>query len=166
MPPVSDILRAAREAQKLTFHQVADATKIKTDHVRALEQGAYEVFSAPVFVRGFVRTYARFLKLDAEKTVRDLEQELGLEGVLKSSREAIGQKLGPIDYLMFYLSQVKWTVVGPLILLGLILVGAIFGTRAWMNQRARDPLAGLPPGVHQPSATKHAEILPLPPLKK
>lgn len=166
MPAVAEILRSAREAQKLSIHEVAEATKIKSDHVRALEAGTYQVFTAPVFVRGFVRTYARFLKLDSERIVRDLEQELGLEGVLKPSGESIGQKHGPIDYIMFYLSQVKWTVVGPLLILGLILVGAVFGTRAWLDHRSKDPLAGLQPGVYQPSSTKHAEVLPVPPVKR
>ena len=64
MPTVAEQLRAAREAQGLTVYQVADATKIKTDHVRALDEGNFDVFSAPVFIRGFVRTYATLLHLE------------------------------------------------------------------------------------------------------
>ena len=46
-----------REEQTLTVYQVSDITKIKTDHVRAIEEGL-RGFPAPVYVRGFVRTYA------------------------------------------------------------------------------------------------------------
>ncbi|MGH7954054.1 MAG: helix-turn-helix domain-containing protein, partial [Limisphaerales bacterium] len=50
MPTVAEQLRAAREVQKLTIHQVAEKTKIRTDHVRALEDGNFSVFSAPVYI--------------------------------------------------------------------------------------------------------------------
>ena len=36
MPTIGDQLRIAREEQNWTVSQVAEATKIKTDHVRAL----------------------------------------------------------------------------------------------------------------------------------
>jgi transcriptional regulator with XRE-family HTH domain len=48
MPSVAEQLRQAREEQKLSVHQVAEATKIRTDHVRALESGQHDVFAAPV----------------------------------------------------------------------------------------------------------------------
>ena len=44
MSEVGEQLHAAREALKLTIQQIADATKIRTDHIRALEEGHYEVF--------------------------------------------------------------------------------------------------------------------------
>ena len=37
MVTVSEQLRRAREAQELDIYQVAEITKIKTDHIRALE---------------------------------------------------------------------------------------------------------------------------------
>ena len=45
MSTVAEQLRVAREARKLTIQQVADATKIRTDHIRALEEGNFNVFS-------------------------------------------------------------------------------------------------------------------------
>ena len=76
MATVADQLRRAREAQQLNIYQVAEITKIKTDHIRALESGNYDTFSAPVYIRGFVRTYAKILKLDESQVVADLEAEL------------------------------------------------------------------------------------------
>ena len=64
MPSVPDRLREAREALGLDVYQVADITKIRTDHIRALEEGRFDAFAAPVYVRGFIRTYARLLRLD------------------------------------------------------------------------------------------------------
>src|SRR3989442_410993 len=39
MSTVAEQMRRAREEQSLTVHQVSDITKIKTDHIRALEDG-------------------------------------------------------------------------------------------------------------------------------
>ena len=72
MPSVGEQLRAAREAQNLTVYQVAEVTKIRTDHIRALDDGNYDVFSAPVYVRGFVRSYGTMLKLDLPPLIEQL----------------------------------------------------------------------------------------------
>ena len=48
MATVAEQLRRAREDQNLNVYQVAEITKIKTDHIRALESGLWESFSAPV----------------------------------------------------------------------------------------------------------------------
>lgn len=166
MPSVPELLKTTRESRKLSIENVAEVTKIKGDHIRALEEGKFHVFSAPVFIRGFVRTYARFLKLDSVQVIRDLEDELASGGLLKDHSQSSSRHRGPLDFLMYYLSQVKWGIVGPLILGGGLLLGLIFGTRAWMDYRSKDPLADLTPGVYQPSPSKQAEILPVPQLKK
>ena len=47
MSTVAEQLRSAREAKKLTVEQVAETTKIRTDHIRALEEGNFNVFPRP-----------------------------------------------------------------------------------------------------------------------
>ena len=76
MSTVAEQLRVAREAQKLTVQQVADATKIRADHIGALEQGNFGVFSAPVYIRGSVKNYAKLLKLDLPPLMVALDIEL------------------------------------------------------------------------------------------
>ena len=76
MSTVAEQLRQAREAKKLTVHQVVEITKIRTDHLRALEEGNFDVFSAPVYIRGFVRSYSTLLKLDVPQIMAALEAEL------------------------------------------------------------------------------------------
>src|SRR5580698_1283259 len=77
MSTVAEQLRAAREAKKLTVEQVAESTKIRTDHLRALEQGNFSVFSAPIYIRGSVKNYATLLKLDIPQIMAALDAELG-----------------------------------------------------------------------------------------
>ena len=76
MSTVAEQLRAAREAKNLTVEEVADLTKIRTDHIRALEEGNFNVFSAPIYIRGSVKNYATALKLDTTAMLATLAAEL------------------------------------------------------------------------------------------
>jgi cytoskeleton protein RodZ len=66
------VLSAARIAQNLTLADIARHLKLSISQVEALESGAYERLPGPVFVRGFVRNYARFLKMDPEEVLRSM----------------------------------------------------------------------------------------------
>jgi cytoskeletal protein RodZ len=159
---VAEQLRQAREAQKLTVHQVADTTKIRTDHIRALEEGNFDVFSAPVYIRGFVRTYATLLKLNVPQVMTALDTELGGTTKFSEPPPLSNQPRSPVDFFMLQLSKVDWrkSVLG----LGAIVAVAIivFVVVAWRNYYSRDPLKDLKPGVYQPTQQISGETLPLP----
>ena len=67
MSPLGELLRERREARGFSLQSVSSTTKIREHILAALESGAYECLPAPVFVRGFLRTLARQLGLDAEE---------------------------------------------------------------------------------------------------
>lgn len=163
MPTVGERLRGERERQKLTIHQVADGTNIKTDHIRALEDGKWEAFSAPVYIRGFTRTYARYLRLDDKAVVADLDAELGKTADYAGPPSLVPQRKGPIDALMLGLSRVRWRLVFP-ILLGLAVVAVVvWGMQWWKTRPKQDPLVGLGSGLYQPRPSSGTALLPLPP---
>src|SRR6266478_2415625 len=110
MATVAEQLRRAREAQQLNIYQVAEITKIKTDHIRALEAGQYDSFSAPVYIRGFVRTYAKVLKLDESQVVADLEAELGQTEKFREPPPLTNKPRGALDFLMLMMSRLNWRV--------------------------------------------------------
>jgi len=62
-------LSQARQAQNLTTAEVARRLKLSVWQVEALESGQYQRLPGAVFVRGFIRNYARLLKLDPEELV-------------------------------------------------------------------------------------------------
>ena len=64
-------LQAARQARKLSVPQVADRLKLSSAVVTALEANDWERLPAPVFVRGYVRAYARLMGLPAEELLDD-----------------------------------------------------------------------------------------------
>jgi cytoskeletal protein RodZ len=62
-------LREARVRRGLTIKGVEDATKIRGKYLEALEEDDFEVLPGSTCVKGFLRTYAIFLKLDADALV-------------------------------------------------------------------------------------------------
>lgn len=66
-------LAEARAARNLTVAEVAQQLKLSAVQVEALEADAYSRLPGPVFVRGFVRNYARLLELDADALVGQVE---------------------------------------------------------------------------------------------
>lgn len=66
-------LRAAREAGGMSVADVAQALKLSPRQVEAIESDDYERLSGPTFVRGFVRNYARLMRLDAAELVAGLD---------------------------------------------------------------------------------------------
>jgi cytoskeletal protein RodZ len=162
MSTVPEQLRQARQAQNLTVHQVAEITKIRTDHIRALEDGNFEVFSAPVYIRGFVRTYSSLLKLDVPKVMASLDAELGQHKKFREPPPLSDEPRGVLDFLMLQLSKLNWRK--GLVGLGAIAVAIVAAVALliWRHHRTADPLAGLKPGVYHSTQTVSGETLPLP----
>lgn len=62
-------LRQQREVRDIELDEVARATRVSIRYLQALEEGRFELLPAPVFARGFLREYARYVGLDADETV-------------------------------------------------------------------------------------------------
>ena len=69
MDSLGNFLREAREAQGLTFEQIAASTKIQESYLQAIEEEHFQVLPPKVFTKGFVRTYAQTLGLDEEEAM-------------------------------------------------------------------------------------------------
>src|SRR6478609_10456291 len=62
-------LRREREIRAISLKEIADATKISKRFLEAIERNDHKTLPAPVFTRGFVREYARYLGLSVEEMV-------------------------------------------------------------------------------------------------
>ena len=161
MSTVAEQLRVAREARKLTIQQVADATKIRTDHIRALEEGNFNAFSAPIYIRGSVKNYAMLLKLDVPQVTAQLNEELGRTEKFSEPPPLTEAAKTPLDHVMFLLSKLNWKFgVAGSIVLGIVLLIFFIGF-AWRHHKRSDPLAGLQPAVYQ--SADAGQLLPLAP---
>lgn len=67
---VGGALRDARERRGLSLDQLARATKIRVTTLQAIETNRREKLPEAIFLRGFVRAYAREVGLNPEDTVR------------------------------------------------------------------------------------------------
>ncbi|MBI5862281.1 MAG: helix-turn-helix domain-containing protein [Rhodocyclales bacterium] len=67
------VLRATREARGLSVSDVAQAIRFSVRQIDALECDDYSGFPSTTLLRGFIRSYAKFLKIDAESLLALLE---------------------------------------------------------------------------------------------
>jgi hypothetical protein len=76
MSTVAEQLRAAREAKK--SHGAAGRGRDQNPHRPRPRAGRrdFSVFSAPIYIRGSVKNYAKFLKLDVPQVFATLDAEL------------------------------------------------------------------------------------------
>jgi hypothetical protein len=108
-------LRQAREARGAPVQEVEWATKIKAAYLEALEEENYHAIPGAVYVRGFLRTYARYLDLDAEPLIAEYNAADEAANEIISTRPSVRVDRRPL-------------VVTPAMIVGvaLILLLAIF----------------------------------------
>lgn len=72
MAGIGDTLRSTREHRGLSIEQVAQDTRISARFLEALEAEQFDELPAPVYVRGFLRSYANYLKVDPQPLLDSL----------------------------------------------------------------------------------------------
>lgn len=161
---VGEQLQKAREAQRLTVAQVAEATKIKSDHIIALEEGDFSPFSAPVYIRGHVKSIARHYKLDVPNLLADLDAELALTKEFSEPPSLIPREKGVLDWLTLQFSKLNLRLLLPLIALAAVVSLGLWAYTLWRRHQSTDPLSNLGQGYYKPAQEKSVvEYLPLPP---
>jgi cytoskeleton protein RodZ len=132
-------LRAQREARGVSLPEIAEVSKISLRYLEALEQDRFDVLPAPVFVRGFLREYARVVGLDPDEVVNlflvsmprsAVERRIEPASAAKG-RSAVSRR-GPLVFAIVSIS---------------LLVAAALGY--WLTQRDDPPP---PPERAQPAA--------------
>lgn len=68
-------LKRERENKGLTIEMVMEATKISRSNIVAMENGDRASLPHPVYAKGFVKSYARYLGMDAEELSLVVDQE-------------------------------------------------------------------------------------------
>jgi len=155
MPSVGDQLKTTREEQGKSLEEIGGELKIRADHVLALEEGDFDKFDAPVFVRGFVRTYCRILKIDSAPLVVQLNHELGGTEALSRDPSLSPGKKGFVDQITLFLTRVNWSVWLPLLVL--ILIASIVWAMVEAQATRRENLESgtwiddLPAAEYEPS---------------
>ncbi len=66
---IGTIIRAARESAGFSLDQVSKETRVHLSHLRAIEDMTPGLLGAPVYAKGYIRAYARFLGMDEQTTL-------------------------------------------------------------------------------------------------
>jgi hypothetical protein len=74
MAALGEEFRRAREARGQTISDVAERLHIRSVYLAAIEDEDWAAIGAPVYIRGFMRTYARYLGLDPEAAVARISE--------------------------------------------------------------------------------------------
>ena len=75
--PIGESLRRARTERGLELATVSEAIKIRVRYLRALEAEDWDALPAPAYARGFLRTYATYLGLDADQVLKVYNTHFG-----------------------------------------------------------------------------------------
>lgn len=71
METLGQKLAAARMQKKLTASEAAKGTRIKVQHIEAIEQDDFIDIPASAYAKGFIRIYAEFLGLDPVPLIQE-----------------------------------------------------------------------------------------------
>lgn len=114
-------LRKLRNEFRMSLHDVSKATRIQVKYLESLEMGAYEKLPADVYVRGFLRSYARYLNIDEQALVKLYERERNIKKNLDRENHVESQtsSFAPLSFVITSRSL----VVG---LIFLLVFGAFF----------------------------------------
>ncbi|MGE3974077.1 MAG: helix-turn-helix domain-containing protein [Bdellovibrionales bacterium] len=77
MKETGQLLKNAREKQNVSVAAVSAVTKINVKFLEAIEKADTENLPSKTFLRGFVQTYANFLKLDQNEIMEVFHREMG-----------------------------------------------------------------------------------------
>jgi cytoskeleton protein RodZ len=95
---IGERLEEARKRKNVSIRESAEATKIRGDYLMAMEDNSFDIPLPQIYIRGFLKNYARFLKLDPNKILTDYDAFLlgrsapapAPVGARSSNRESLG----------------------------------------------------------------------------
>lgn len=71
MQTIGERLEEARKRKGISIREASETTKIRSDYLQKFESNTFEIGLPDIYVRGFLRTYAHYLKLNSEKLLTD-----------------------------------------------------------------------------------------------
>src|ERR1043165_3984675 len=79
--PVGQFLRRPREERQMSIEEIARSTRVPMDSVTRIEADQFDELPGEVFVRGFLKSYARAVGLPAEEVLARYTAGPGVAGV-------------------------------------------------------------------------------------
>ena len=144
---VGATLRETRSRRKIDLVEVEAATKIRVRYLRAIENEEWDLLPGDAYARGFVRTYAAYLGLDAERLAEQLRS--------RGRGAAPGERLPRVDPRPSVPSRKPRRLPGlPPRLLAVLVSGALIGVLLVIGLTSGGSGGGSP-GSAGPSSQTH-----------
>lgn len=96
MQTLGQRLEEARKRRGISIREAAEATKIRGDYLQKFEASSFDFDLPPLYVRGFVRAYARHLDLDAPRIVAEFDQLMADSG--RAPRRETRENFGRVEF--------------------------------------------------------------------
>ena len=134
-PTIGETLRKARTERGVELSEVERATKIRAKFLEAMEEDRWGVLPAPVYARGFLDIYARYLGLDQQalldeyrQTVEGEQHEPIPQSVIKPGTLRQTRPVGRTRSINW--EPVAKVLAGVIVVavVGLVIVGSIGGS--------------------------------------
>lgn len=120
---VGQILAQERQNKRITLSQLSELTKIKLEYLQALEKDQYEALPSSVFIKGFIKAYARVLNLDQKALLailrRDYQEDLEGQLLPKEFMNPVSKR------------QKQWRPVTLVVLAVAVIFFSLFGYIGW-----------------------------------
>lgn len=71
MQTIGERLEEARKKKGISIREAAEATKMRGDYLQKFENNQFDIGLAEIYTRGFLRNYAAYLKLPADRILGD-----------------------------------------------------------------------------------------------
>jgi cytoskeleton protein RodZ len=160
MKRTGEILQKARESKGLSINEIGLSLKISSKILKAIEEGDLQQLPAKTFLRGFVQSYASYLRLDVNEVLRIFQEEMGstrpsplihmpeqdstLESFEKNknpeapSKPTTSTATSSAERPLNSLSKQSNSKTLSLTLLGLVLVGLIIFTKKMIDKYQKE----------------------------
>ncbi|MDO8885435.1 RodZ domain-containing protein [Candidatus Oleimmundimicrobium sp.] len=147
MGSIGKIFKNRREQLGISLKDVENNTKIRKRYLEAIENDNFGIIPGSPYVKGFIRTYASFLKIDSNPLIKEYESGYG-ESLRQQEEKYLDFNKTSV-YMRRRLNFVFF-VVGIFILITLIVLGA----------RALRGRSEVVPGAKEKNEVPLEEVLP------
>lgn len=90
---IGETLKEARDKRGISIREAADATKIRGDFLASFEDDSMDIMLPQIYIRGFLKNYAKFLRIDPKNLLADFDAIHGGGGqaTISDSPERLGR---------------------------------------------------------------------------
>lgn len=123
---LSERLFQKRRLLKISLEELSQKTSVSTKYLRRIEEGNWDKLPSSVYIKGFLRRYARAVGTNPDDVVRRYEQELYQENKLNKIRQLAEEEVGVIRRLKDRISfSPRLLKIGSVVIILIFILGYI-----------------------------------------